>query len=65
MLSILGTVGYIMNGSDIKEILSEVHAPNSVDMLLHCGNFPRVCRAGQLITLNTDHIYATYLRKLQ
>lgn len=51
IMSFMGAIGYIMNGSGIKSILSLIYAPNSTDNILDGHFYNRAIRA--YILLNT------------
>lgn len=44
LMSFIGCIGYIMNGSGIKEALSTIYASNSVDKMLDGPAFARSIR---------------------
>lgn len=45
LMSFMGTVGYLMNGSGLKELLSEIYASASVDHILTGHAYARAVRA--------------------
>lgn len=49
LMSFLGCIGYIMNGSGLKELLSTVYAPLSVDKMLQGHAFARAVRGHLLV----------------
>lgn len=56
LLSFLGSIGYIMASSGLKEVLSTIYAANSVDQILNGHNYSRGMRA--------HHIVCTALAKV-
>lgn len=51
LMSYLGAVGFIMQGSGIKEILSVIYAPNSIDKMLNGHAYSRAVRGHTLLHL--------------
>lgn len=51
LMSFLGSIGYIMAGSDLKEVLSVIYAPNSVDKMLNGHAYVRAVRGHTLLHL--------------
>ncbi|KMQ84140.1 hypothetical protein RF55_18320 [Lasius niger] len=51
LMSYLGSIGYIMDGSGIKEALKVIYAPNSVDKMLNGHAYARAIRAHTLLHL--------------
>lgn len=49
LMSFLGAIGYIMEGSGLKEALSVIYAPNSVDKMLDGHAFARSVRGHGLV----------------
>lgn len=49
LMSFLGSIGYLMGGSGLKELLSTVYAPTSVDHILQGRAFARAVRAHILV----------------
>ncbi|GBN04272.1 hypothetical protein AVEN_145606-1 [Araneus ventricosus] len=49
--SFFGAIGYIMQGSGIREVLSFIHAPNSLDKMLTGHAYARAVRAHTLLYL--------------
>nr|XP_018912013.1 PREDICTED: uncharacterized protein LOC109040498 [Bemisia tabaci] len=45
LMSFLGAIGYIMNGSGLKELLCTVYAPNSVEKMMTGHAYSRALRA--------------------
>ncbi|KAF0716418.1 SWIM-type domain-containing protein [Aphis craccivora] len=51
IMSFLGSIGYLMAGSGLKEVLSVVYAPNSVDKMLDGHVYARAVRGHILLHL--------------
>lgn len=51
LISFLGCIGHVMAGSGIKEALSVIYAPNSVDKMLNGHAFARSVRGHTLLRL--------------
>ncbi|KYN00649.1 hypothetical protein ALC62_08572 [Cyphomyrmex costatus] len=51
LMSFLGSIGYIMAGSGIKEVLSIIYAPNSVDKILNGYAYAKAVRGHTLLHL--------------
>lgn len=51
LMSYLGAIGYIMQGSGIKEVLSEIYAPKSLEKMLNGHAYARAVRAHTLLQL--------------
>lgn len=51
LMSFLGSIGYIMDGSGIKEALSQIYASNSVDKMLDGHAYSRSIRGHMLLRL--------------
>lgn len=49
LLSYTGSIGYIMKGSGLKEILSLIYAPGSIDKMLEGHSYARTVRAFTLL----------------
>ena len=45
VLSFLSCIGHIMTGSGLKEALSLIYVPNSVQTMLHAHAYSRATRA--------------------
>ncbi|KAJ8887673.1 hypothetical protein PR048_013891 [Dryococelus australis] len=56
LMSFLDSIGYIMARSGLKEVLSIIHAPNSVDMMLTCHTHSRAVRGHLLLHLAMSKI---------
>ncbi|GBM17624.1 hypothetical protein AVEN_80912-1 [Araneus ventricosus] len=59
--SFFGAIGYIMQGSGIKEVLSFIHAPNSLDKMLAGHAYARAVRAHTLLHLTLATIISKEL----
>lgn len=55
-MSFLGSIGYIMSGSGIKEVLSTVYAMNSIDKMLSGHNFAQALHAHFLMHEALGHL---------
>lgn len=55
-MSFLGSIGYIMGGNGLKEVLSVIFAPNSVDHILSGHAYSRAIRGHTLLQLALAHI---------
>ena len=51
LMSFFGTIGYIMQGSGIKEILSLIYAPKSLQKLLNGYAYAKAVEAHKLLQL--------------
>ncbi|KAK4885458.1 hypothetical protein RN001_001729 [Aquatica leii] len=51
LMSFFGAIGYIMQGSGLKEVLSEIYAPKSLEKMLNGHAYTRAVRAHTLIHL--------------
>lgn len=51
LMSFLGCIGYIMDGSGLKEALSRIYATNSVDKMLNGHAYSRSIRGHTLLRL--------------
>lgn len=60
LISFLGSIGYIMAGSGLKEILGVIYAPNSVDKILNGHAYSRAVRGHILLYLALSTIVAEY-----
>lgn len=60
LISFLGSIGYIMAGSGLKEALSVIYAPNSVDKILNGHAYSRAVRGHILLHLALSNIVAEY-----
>ena len=58
ILSFLCCIGYIMNGSGLKEALSTIYAPNAVDLMLKGRDYSRAVRGHFLVQLALIKIIA-------
>lgn len=56
LMSFMGSIGYIMGGSGLKEVLSVIYAPNSVDHMLSGHAYSRAIRGHTLLQLALAHI---------
>jgi len=56
LMSYLGSIGYIMADSGLKEIMSVIFAPNSVDKILLGHAYSRAVRAHTLIQITLSQI---------
>ncbi|KYM98809.1 hypothetical protein ALC62_10473 [Cyphomyrmex costatus] len=56
LMSFLGCIGFIMAGSGLREVLSVIYAPNSVDKLLAGHAYARAVRAHLLLQLALSKI---------
>ncbi|KAE9525653.1 hypothetical protein AGLY_014180, partial [Aphis glycines] len=61
LMSFFGTIGYIMQGSGIKEVLSLIYAPNSLDKMLNGHAYARAVRAHTLLHLTLSTIISKEL----
>ncbi|KYN23235.1 hypothetical protein ALC57_04345 [Trachymyrmex cornetzi] len=52
VMSFLGCIGFIMKGSGLKELLSTIYAPNSVDKMLTGHAYARAIRGHLLVQLS-------------
>ncbi|GBN48106.1 hypothetical protein AVEN_204064-1 [Araneus ventricosus] len=59
--SFFGAFGYIMQGSGIKEVLSLIYAPNSLDKMLNGHAYARAVRAHTLLHLTLATIISKEL----
>lgn len=55
-MSFFGAIGYIIQGSGIKEVLSLIYAPNSLDKMLNGHAYARAVRAHTLLHLTLSTI---------
>ncbi|CAF4905576.1 unnamed protein product [Pieris macdunnoughi] len=60
-MSFLGAIGYIMQGSGIKEVLSLIYAPNSLEKMLNGHAYARAVRAHTLLHLTLATIISKEL----
>jgi len=51
LMSFLGSIGYIMDGSDLKEVLSVIYARHSTEKILNGHAYARAIRAHTLLHL--------------
>lgn len=51
-MSFLGCIGFVMKGSGLKELLSTIYAPNSVDKMLTGHAYARAIRGHLLVQLS-------------
>lgn len=56
LMSYMGSIGYMMNGSGLKELWSTVYAPSSVDKMLIGHSYSRAVRAHTLTQLSLGKI---------
>lgn len=56
LISFLGSIGYIMKGSGLKELLSVIFAPISVDKMLSGHAYSRAIRGHLLVYLALGHL---------
>jgi len=56
LMSFFEAIGYIMQGSGIKEVLSLIYAPNSLDKMLNSHAYARAIRAHTLLHLTLSTI---------
>jgi len=56
LMSYLGSIGYIMAGSGLKERMSVIFAPNSVDKILLGHAYSRAVRAHTLVQITLSQI---------
>lgn len=56
LMSFLGTIGYVMNGSGIEELLSTVYASNSIVHILSGHSYSRSIRAFFLVQEAITHL---------
>jgi len=61
LISFFGAIGYIMQGSGIKEVLSLIYAPNSLDKMLNGHAYARAVRAHTLLHLTLSTIISKEL----
>ncbi|GBM15649.1 hypothetical protein AVEN_95270-1 [Araneus ventricosus] len=59
--SFFGAIGYIMQGSGIKEVLSLIYAPNSLDKMLTGHAYARAVRAHTLLHLTLTTVISKEL----
>jgi len=74
IMSFLGSIGYIMEGSGLKEVLSIIYAPNSVEKMLNGHAYARAIRGHTLLhqalsaiilnDINVDTDTQNHFRKL-
>lgn len=55
-MSFLGSIGYIMSGSGLKELLSTIYAPLSVEKMMTGHAYSRAVRGHLLTHLALGHI---------
>jgi len=60
-MSFFGAIDYIMQGSGIKEVLSLIYAPNSLDKMLNGYAYARAIRAHTLLHLTLSTIISKEL----
>lgn len=51
LMSFFGAIGYIMQGSGLKEVLAEIYAPKSLEKMLDGHAYARAVRAHTLLQL--------------
>ncbi|CAB3252778.1 unnamed protein product [Arctia plantaginis] len=51
LMSFFGAIGYIMHGSGLKEVLSEIYVPKSLEKMLNGHDYARAVRAHTLLQL--------------
>lgn len=51
LMSFFGAIGYIMQGSGLKEVLTEIYAPKSLEKMLNGHAYARAVRAHTLLQL--------------
>lgn len=56
LMSFLGAIGYIMQGSGMKEVLSKIYAPKSLEKMLNGVAYARAVRAHTLLQLTLGKI---------
>lgn len=56
MMSFMGSIGYIMSGSGLKDVLSQIYAPLSVDKMLTGHAYARAVRGHFLAALALGHL---------
>lgn len=59
LMSYMGSIGAIMAGSGLKELLCTIYAENSVDKILNGHAYSRAVRAHMLINLALAHLIFT------
>lgn len=57
LMSFMGAIGYIMTGSGLKELLSIIYAPNTVEKMFTGHAYARAVRGHGLVYLALSKLF--------